>query len=414
MRGASRKWSGAVWLWGAAALFLASASAGMAQERGMAEATGSDSLSLHGKAYQLFGIDGLEFNQHCFAEGRAWACGVSAVRALQTLLASAPVNCTPRGVANLARCTSAEEDIALELVEQGWALARPGQTTDYVAAETAAREAQAGAWRGSFLTPEEYRQRVAAIEARYAGLAAESARDEAEARIEAGLDLGGLVTEVVIAEGDGFEERELRFGGFAPGFLNGAIQPPAVFEWPKVASVLEGTRREGLAAVDAGVTEFVLGELAKLPARTVDTRTEDDFHAALKAGAAEWIAAGRQPVLFVMAPDLPSWIRQWFAGQAPAGAEVIRQTERGTGYLGTVDGIDVYVGPGRERAALLVPADLLSSLTFRRDASGHVLAAAVDDRNEWVLRYGIALEWQADPVVWLTFPQKASATPDAE
>ena len=69
----------------------------LAQERGQASATGSDSLTLNGQAYRLFGIDGLAFDQSCFVDGQPFACGVSATRALQTLLATSAVSARPKG-----------------------------------------------------------------------------------------------------------------------------------------------------------------------------------------------------------------------------------------------------------------------------------------------------------------------------
>ncbi len=290
-------------------------------------------------------------------------------------------------------------------------------SNDYVAAEAAAREAQAGAWRGTFLAPEAYRAQIAAIEARYAELAADSARAEAEADLAGGrLELGGL-TAPGSAEPSGasFEEHELRFDAFTPGFIDTAIEPPEVFDWTSVAAVLEATRRKGVGAVGTSVVDAIWAELAERPSETVETRDGDDFHAALRSRSAGWMVEGRQPILFVMAPDLPNWVRKWFAGQPPAGAEITRRQERvGPGYLGTIDGVDVRLGPGRQRAALLVPSDVLAGVTFRKDADGRILALEVGARNEWVLRYGMALEWRSDPMVWLAFPQMASATPDAD
>jgi hypothetical protein len=116
-----------------------------------------------------------------------------------------------------------------------------------------------------------------------------------------------------------------------------------------------------------------------------------------------------------MAPSLPAWIRDWFAGQPPAGSKVTRRSDRSdANYLGTIDGIDVYVGPGRERAALLVPADILAGVTYTRDTDGKVLKLQVDGAdNEWIAQFRMALDWRDDKPIWLTFPQMAAPTPDA-
>ena len=409
----------------AVACLIASAGPGLAQERGTASATGSDALSLNGHAYQLFGIDSFRLHQSCFIDGRPLACGVSAVRALQTLLDPAAVTCTPKGAATsgamLATCMGHDGDVALRLVEQGWALADGAAAPDYIAAEAAARDGKMGAWRGTFLAPEAYTAQMAAIETRYAGLAADSARAEAEADLAAGkLDfggLGGVAAAAAAADGSGagFVVHEVRFDGFSPGFIDDAVEPPEVFDWARVAGVLEATRRKGVEAVTTSVTHAIWDELAQRPARTIATRNEGDFYAALTSSSAGWLGEGRRPILFVMAPDLPNWVRRWFAGQPPAGAEISRRGDRSVvGYIGTIDGVDVHVGPGRQRAALLVPSDILSAITYRQDADGQIVALRVAAQNEWVMRYGMALRWRNEALVWLAFPQMASPTPDAD
>lgn len=394
----------------------------LAQQTGRASATGTDTLSLNGRSYQLSGIDALEFNQSCFIDGQPFACGAAAARALQTLLDPAEVTCTPTGAPATgltpATCAGHDGDVGLGMIEQGWAVSDPSASGDYAEAEATARSSQVGAWRGAFAAPGGYRATIATVEAKYAERAGEAARLEGEEAIATGaIDLLGLEPGapefVEEAAGAPLEDHEIRFGAFAPGFIDAAIEPPEVFTWRRVAEVVEGTRRAGVDAVKAGVTSAIWEALAARPSQTVDTRNAADFHAALRAGTAEWIAAGRQPILFVMAQDRPSWIRDWFLGQAPTGAEVTRRDDRNNAnYLGTIDGVDVYVGPGRDRAALLVPADILAGATFRRDADGSVLTLQVD-ANAWVLRYGMALRWLDDKPTWLTFPRMASPTPDA-
>jgi endonuclease YncB( thermonuclease family) len=401
-----------------AALLVAAlaATAAPAEERGPASATGSDSLTLNGHAYALFGIDGLGFNQSCLVDGQPFACGVAATRALQTLLAAAPVACTPNTEGE-ALCTGADGDIALALVTQGWAVADPAGAEAYGAAEAAARAAGAGAWAGQFLAPAAYHELIAATEARYAEAAAETVRAAAEAGLVAGtLDLRGLVapapTETTAGD---LPPRALRLAAFGPGRIAAAVPAPGIFTWPAVAAALEAERQAAIATLAADLAAPVWQALAERPARTVATADAAAFYAALTAGAAAWRAAGRQPLLHVMAPDQPAWVRDWFAGQPPAGAVVTRRAERTSpAYLGTIDGIDVYLGAGSARAALLVPADLLAAVTYRRDAAGHVLALdAPATPGAWTLRYAAALGWRDDPVLWLAFPRRAAPTPDA-
>jgi hypothetical protein len=311
--------------------------------------------------------------------------------------------------------------VALKMLEQGWAVADGAAPDDYKAAEASARNGKVGAWRGAFLTPAAYREEIAAIEASYARRAGAAARAQAEAAITAGeLDFRGLEKIAVEAaggeaSGDAAKDHEVGFDGFAPGFINAASPPPAVFDWKKVAGVLEATRQKGIDTLEASVTDAVWEELAARPAETVDTSNAETFYAALTKGAATWIADGRQPILFVMAPSLPAWVRDWFAGQPPAGSKVTRRSDRNdANYLGTIDGIDVYVGPGRERAALLVPSDILAGVTYTKGADGNVLALQVNaGDNAWMARYRMTLRWRDDKPIWLTFPQMAAPTPDA-
>ncbi len=410
-----RRYAGAL----LAAVLLAAPAA--AQERGQASATGSDSLVLNGHAYALSGISGFAFNQSCFVDGQPFACGVSATRALQTLLASSPVECTPKGEA-VALCTGADGDIALSLLTQGWAVAAPGQSDAYAAAEAAARAAGAGAWRGNFLAPAAYRGMVSAIETAYAHAAGEAVRADTETALTAGaLDLRGLdapAPALVDADANAvpLAPHEIRVEAFGPAFIDAAIPPTEIFAWRMVAEALEAGRRQARDAAEAELAATIWQALAARPATMIETVDADSFHAALTRGAADWLAAGRQPLLYVMAPDLPAWIRDWFAGQPPAGAAVSRRADRDSPfYLGSIDGIDVYLGPGRERAALLVPADLLASVTLGRDAGGRVLALdeAATGPGTWLLRAAMSLDWRDDPVIWLGFPRRAAPTPDA-
>jgi hypothetical protein len=128
----------------------------------------------------------------------------------------------------------------------------------------------------------------------------------------------------------------------------------------------------------------------------------------MRRHAAPWIEQGRQPVLLVNAPMLPPWIGGWFRGHAPARAEITAKTDIETeGYLGTVDGIDVYVGRTSGRDSLLLPEDILVSAGYRTNADGGILAIepdSADDLGELVFRYSIALEWKPDTIVWLHYP----------
>ena len=58
----------------------------------------------------------------------------------------------------LARCNINGQSLNEQLVRKGYAVARPSETRDYVAAEAAAKEEKLGLWQGKFLMPAEFRR----------------------------------------------------------------------------------------------------------------------------------------------------------------------------------------------------------------------------------------------------------------
>jgi endonuclease YncB( thermonuclease family) len=59
----------------------------------------------------------------------------------------------------IMRCLAGGTDIAEHLVENGLALAYRRYSTDYVAAETIARDRGLGVWAGTFEAPWDWRRR---------------------------------------------------------------------------------------------------------------------------------------------------------------------------------------------------------------------------------------------------------------
>jgi len=124
----------------------------------------ADTLDFSGRMVRLFGIDALEIDQVCGADGRTWACGKEARWAALDRLSPHWVTCvvkasTGEGMA-VAVCYLAgagQYDFNAWLVAQGWALADRDATDAYVAAEDAARRAGRGLWRGIFVPPWDWR-----------------------------------------------------------------------------------------------------------------------------------------------------------------------------------------------------------------------------------------------------------------
>ena len=113
---------------------------------------------------RLQGIDAPESRQECkSAKGARYGCGLVATRALRQKIAARPVRCEggqrDRYGRLLGTCfTSDGTDLNGWLVERGHALVYRRYPQQYVAQETAAREADRGIWSGSFVKPWEWRR----------------------------------------------------------------------------------------------------------------------------------------------------------------------------------------------------------------------------------------------------------------
>lgn len=133
------------------------------QIMGPAKAVDSTVIEVDGKRIMLFGIDSVMRKQACTIGGKIWPCWTSAMRDLQTLLDQGPVTCEAIGEPDvygrlLARCSINGESLNEQLVRRGYAVARRSETTEYVAAEAAAREQKLGLWQGEFQMPEAFRR----------------------------------------------------------------------------------------------------------------------------------------------------------------------------------------------------------------------------------------------------------------
>ncbi|QZZ37246.1 thermonuclease family protein [Nitratireductor kimnyeongensis] len=117
-----------------------------------------DTLTLAGERIRLEGIDAPELQQRCTRDGKDYACGREALRALRQLVSGREVICEgyqrDRYDRLLARCRVQDADLGEALVASGWALAYG----DYDAVEADARRAQNGIWAGSFEAPRDWRE----------------------------------------------------------------------------------------------------------------------------------------------------------------------------------------------------------------------------------------------------------------
>lgn len=122
-----------------------------------------DTLEIGGSLVQLQGIDAPELGQTCLRGGKRWRCGLEAAFALKRALVLGSVSCLPsrtEGPRILALCTRGSVDLAEELLRKGYAVVADDATPGYRRAESAARAAGLGLWRGEFVRPWDWRRGV--------------------------------------------------------------------------------------------------------------------------------------------------------------------------------------------------------------------------------------------------------------
>ena len=123
-----------------------------------------DSLRSGKLRIRLFGIDAPEKNQQCTnANGAKWACGETAQKALEELVANAPyLQCdlidTDRYGRAVMRCFAGKTDLGAALVRAGLALAYRQYSSIYSADEDSAKTAELGMWAGAFTAPWAWRR----------------------------------------------------------------------------------------------------------------------------------------------------------------------------------------------------------------------------------------------------------------
>ena len=124
-----------------------------------------DTIEIAGQRIRLYGIDAPEPGQTCLAHGRRWRCGMEAEMALAYFVGKNWVTCLERNRDRFGRVIAVcyaggvgGPDLGKWLVTQGWALAYPRHSSQYVGEEEAARAARRGIWRGPFVPPQAWRR----------------------------------------------------------------------------------------------------------------------------------------------------------------------------------------------------------------------------------------------------------------
>lgn len=132
-----------------------------------------DSFDFAGRHVQLAGIDAPELGQRCEKNDEpAATCGLTAAYELRKRLQldPRPLRCWPESetaeATVLATCAAGETDLALVLVESGYAWTLPDAQIDYRLAEETARDSGIGLWAEPPMPPWEWRAGVAKAGAR--------------------------------------------------------------------------------------------------------------------------------------------------------------------------------------------------------------------------------------------------------
>ena len=129
---------------------------------GSARVVDGDTLDVAGVRVRLHGIDAPEIAQRCRTGGGFRPCGREAARALAGRIGGRPVACEERDRDVYGRvvavCTVAGLDLNEWMVAEGWAFAYRRYSGDYVGAESRARAARRGIWRGEVVAPWEWRR----------------------------------------------------------------------------------------------------------------------------------------------------------------------------------------------------------------------------------------------------------------
>ena len=133
------------------------------QHTGSVRVIDGDTVDLSGMRVRLYGIDAPEAAQTCQRNGREWACGTDAMRALEAEIGRLNVSCYEHGIDRYDHvggiCHTGSRDLNAWMVRSGWAVAyRQYGGEVYDGEEVVARVAQRGLWSSDFVMPWDWRR----------------------------------------------------------------------------------------------------------------------------------------------------------------------------------------------------------------------------------------------------------------
>jgi endonuclease YncB( thermonuclease family) len=129
---------------------------------GIARTGDGDSFEVAGSKIRLFGIDAPEYKQTCQVNYSAWACGEDASSALRSLIDNRLITCISRDNdvygRTVANCLIDGQDVAAQMVAQGFATVLENGQGDYGAIEDRAKALKTGIWASKFDMPVDWRR----------------------------------------------------------------------------------------------------------------------------------------------------------------------------------------------------------------------------------------------------------------
>lgn len=138
---------------------------------GQASVTDGDTIVIREHRIRLHGIDAPELDQPCFTKGNVeFRCGVAVARALDEYVAGRTVACQVMDVDRwgrlIGRCDVPAPrsgppagQMNRRLVTNGYAVAMPRYSQEYVGDAETARKNRVGLWAGNFENPSQWRRR---------------------------------------------------------------------------------------------------------------------------------------------------------------------------------------------------------------------------------------------------------------
>jgi endonuclease YncB( thermonuclease family) len=118
------------------------------------EVIDGDTLQIGKDVIQLDGIDAPELGQICQNGSSFYSCGLDAAAALRKLVGVTTPTCSFRTgdtVPKSGVCAVGSRDLALLMVQQGYAVAVPGGNPAYATTQAEAKNTSLGIWRGDFV-----------------------------------------------------------------------------------------------------------------------------------------------------------------------------------------------------------------------------------------------------------------------